>query len=324
MAKTKTSGSEAPPSTLPEPTTWARAVVLATGIFGIALAERTLSQRSVDDLGRRVAEIVRPLHVAARKLVEALSSRLPDLGVDLDCDRMRTAQSGLLLCEALLGRSSREVVEVLAHARLSTSSSAVQASLASAGEAVDSLEDPLVQGVLRQLAGRERMDLSASKYLREARAILRQDEMRRSLSVELRMVAGAAQAYLLSGTPSDGVSPAATEAESTMPKSMAMASVVAPAEVRIESTRGSSPPPPPQSSARPKAKANRSALSKTLASEGVVAPVRVGVERRGSVPDRNAARAQLAEVMREAEQKLMASKGPVLLTVLVTLDVEGG
>src|SRR5689334_6947821 len=120
---------------------------------------------------------------------------------------------------------------------------------------------------MKQLIGRDRHDLSASNYLREARSILRQDEMRRPIAVELRMVAGAAQAYLLTGTPS-AEGRGKDEADSSKPRSTVIASVVAPAQVRIESSRGQKPPPP--SATRPKSAVatKRSALTQTLTSEG--------------------------------------------------------
>lgn len=323
MAKSRT-GSEA--SALPEPTTWARAVVLGTGILGVSLSERTLSAKNLDELGRKVGEVVRAILPSAKKLVDVLEARLAESGVDPDCDRIRTARSARVLCEAIVGKPPREVVDALAAARLETSSSAVQASLAAAGETLETLDDPLVLGVLKQLAGREKHDLSASKYLREARSIIRQDEMRRSLSVELRMVAGAAQAYLLSGAPSaDAGTPrdahAHNDFDGAPAKSTVMASVVAPAEVRIEARRAS---PPPQSAPRPKsAGSKRSSLTQTLTSEGVFPLTRVNVERRGTVTDKKAARALLAEAVKEAEQKLDGAKGqgPLLVTLVVTLEV---
>jgi hypothetical protein len=325
MAKSKTGIEQSP---LPETTAWARAVVLAGGLFGVSLSERTLALRSVEELGRKIGEAVRVALPASKALVDVLDARLREFGIDTDCDRMRTARSAKDLCEALHGKTGREVVDALAAARLDTSSSAVQQSLVDAGEALETLDDALVLGVLRQLLSRERADLSASKYLREAREILKQDEMRRAVGVELRMVAGAAQAYLLSGAPS--VSIAALESDNTLPKSTVMASVIAPAQVRIESSRSAAQAPSPK--ARPKsksrsgpksgpAKSSRAALSQTLTSEGVTAPNRVGVDRRGTVPDRKAARALLAEAMKEAEGKLDGSKGPVLFTVVVTVEV---
>ncbi|UQA62086.1 hypothetical protein [Polyangium aurulentum] len=319
MAKSKTGIEQSP---LPETTAWARAVALAGGLFGVSLSERTLALRSVEELGRKIGDAVRVALPSSKALVDVLDARLRELGIDADCDRMRTARSARDLCEVLHGKSGRDVVDALAAARLDTSSSAVQQSLVDAGEALETLEDPLVLGVLRQLLSRERADLSSSKYLREAREILKGDEMRRALGVELRMVAGAAQAYLLSGAPSVGS--AAVEAENTMPRSTVMASVIAPAQVRIESTRSAAKTPSPKTRPSPKsrpAKSSRTALSKTLVSEGVTAPNRVGVDRRGTVPDRNAARELLAEAVKEAEGKLEGSKGPVLFTVVVTVEV---
>ena len=323
MGKSRT-GTDSSPSMMPEPTTWARAVVLGTGILGVSLTERTLSAKSLEELGRKVLEVVRAITPGARKLVEVLEARTTELGIDHDCDRLRTARSARALCESIAGktlRDTRDIVEALAAARLETSSSAVQASLGAVNDSLETLDDPLVLGVLKQLAGRERHDLSASKYLREARSILRQDEMRRSLSVELRMVAGAAQAYLLSGTPSaDGAPMHGHNDELGLPRSAVLTSVVAPAEVRIEASRGT-PPPPSATRPRPDSTKQRKSLTKTLTSEGVIPFTRVSVERRGSTPDRKSARALLVEALREAEQKLEASKGPALLSVVITLDV---
>jgi len=317
MAKSRT-GSEV---SLPEPTTWARAVVLATGILGVTLTERTLSAKNLDELGHRVLDVIRVASPAAKKLVEALEARLPELGVDTTSDRLITAKCARSLCEAIAGKNPREVVEALSTARLETSSSAVQASLAGAMECLETLDDALVFGVIKQLIGRERHDLSASNYLREARSILRQDEMRRPMAVELRMVAGAAQAYLLTGTPSvDGRGAKEDVESSSRPRSTVIASVVAPAQVRIESSRPKAPPP---SATRPKSSVTtkRSALSQTLASEGIPPLTRIGVERRGSVSDKKSARAMLAEAVKEAEAQLDAAKGPIMMTVVVTLDV---
>ncbi|MRG94132.1 hypothetical protein [Polyangium spumosum] len=321
MAKSRT-GSDSSGGGMPEPTTWARAVVLGTGILGVTLTERTLSAKSLEELGRKALEVVRAITPAARRLVDALEARATELGVDPDADRLRTARSARALCESITSktlREAREIVEALAAARLETSSSAVQASLGAANDSLETLEDPLVLGVLKQLAGREKHDLSAAKYLREARSILRQDEMRRSLSVELRMVAGAAQAYLLSGTPSADGGPTLVHFEDGAPaRSTVLASVVAPAEVRIEASRGT--PPPSATRARPDS-TRRKALTKTLTSEGALPLARIVVERRGSTPDKKTARALLVEAMREAEQKLDAAKGPILLSVSVMLDV---
>lgn len=316
MAKSKTPPSD--PSSLPEPTTWARALVLGTGILGVSLSERALSVKTVEELGRKAEEAVRNILPSAKQLVDLLAQAVAATGTDPECDRLKTANSALSLCESIIGKDPPRVVLALATARLETSSSAVQASLFAAQEVIGALSDPLVTNVVRLLIAREKTDLSAAKYLREARSILRQDEMRRSLALELRMVAGAAQAYLASGMPSGGDVDSPREAQ--IPKSSVMASVVAPADVRIEARRGAPPPPPSQT--RPKISAQkRAALSQTLASEGVLPLTRVGIERRGSTPTKEAALAMLREAMQEAEQKLDAAKGPIVLTVVVTVDV---
>lgn len=316
MAKSKIPPTD--PSSRIEPTTWARALVLGTGILSVSLSERALSPKTIEELGRKAEEAVQVILPSAKQLVELLSRAVAATGTDPECDRIKTAKSALSLCESIVGKEPQKVVEALATARLETSSSAVQASLFAAQEVLSALNDPLVQNVLRLLIAREKTDLSAAKYMREARSILRQDEMRRSLGLELRMVAGAAQAYLASGMPSGGEVESPRDGQ--VPKSSVMASVVAPADVRIEARKGAPPPPPSQT--RPKTSAQkRAALSQTLASEGVFPLTRIGVERRGSAKTKEAALEMLKEAVKEAEQKLDGANVPVVLTLVVTVDV---
>jgi hypothetical protein len=320
MVKGKT---ESDIAALPEPTIWARAVLLGTAVLGVAMNDRSLNAKNVDLFGRKVREAAKPVGPVAWALVQALESRAKAIGGNLECDRLRTARSANALCEAVANASTLEIIEVLAHARFETSSSAVQSSLAAAADSLTTLEDPTVVSTLRRLAEMERGDLSASKYLREARAIMQQDEMRRSLPLELRMVVGAAQAYLSTGKQSI-VGASAFEATQdygfTSPSpATGIAKVVAPVDVVIAAKKGSTPVPGPLRAKKEATK--RSAEMKTLASEDAPVMTRVNVERRATGLDRKAARELLDEVYREAAEKIDTTNTPMLVSVTLTLDV---
>lgn len=311
---------------LPEPTTWARAVLLGTAVLGVSMSDRTLTAKNVELFGQKIRDAVRPLSPVAWALLQALEARVASIGVPVESDRVRTAQSANALCEAVAKAPAPVIVELLAHARLETSSSAVQATLASASQALATLEDPYVITALRKLVQLERSDLSASKYLREVRQILQQDEMRRSLHVELRMVIGAADAYLSTGKHS-GLGTDTLEItqnyDFNTPSPPSVATVVTPVGVVIESktiiSSGSENPPRTK---KDSAKKNLEPKdSKTLASEDLPVLTRVNVERKATGLDRAAARALLDEAYDEVVEKIDQTNAPMLVSVVLTYDV---
>lgn len=237
---------------LPEPTIWARATLLGTEVLGVTMNDRLLNAKNVELFGQKVRDAVLPLGPTAWALVQALETKAKAIGANFECDRLRTARSANALCEAVTKAPAVVIIEELAHARFETSSSAVQSSLATAPQSLTTLEDATVTSTLKRLAQLERGDLSAAKYLREARAILQQDEMRRSLQVELCMVVGAAEAYLSTGKHSLLGAGAFDESEdydfNTPAPPRAMTNIVAPVDVVI----GSKSAPPPPSQTRPK------------------------------------------------------------------------
>ncbi len=315
MAKSKTDSDIAD---LPESTIWARAVALGTAVLGITLTDRALNAKNVDRLGRRAREIAFTLGSTLEALIEELHTRLVATGGKLDCDRLRTARCAHALLQSIATQKSEAIVEYLANTRLETSSSAVQSTLATATDSLETLRDAIVIRTLTCLAELERTDLSAAKYLREARTILQQDETRRSLPFELRMVIGSAEAYLSTGKQS---MLGATAFESTQdldfatPAPSTVTSLVMPTDVVIESKQRPTPPP-----SQPKPMTSkRNALLQTLISEN--APVRINVERKGTGLDRAGARALLNEAMKEAAERIDKSSAPMLVTVVLTLDV---
>ena len=311
---------------LPEPTLWARAVLVGTAVLGVAMNDRSLNMSNLDLFGRKVRDAVQPVAPVASALVQALETRVKFVGGNFDCDRLRTARSASALCEAVTTASALDIVDKLANARLETSSSAVQSSLVAAAESLHTLHDATVVSTLQQLVRTERSDLSASKYLREARMILHQDEIRRSLPLELRMVVGAAEAYLSTGKQSIVGSSAFESAQdydfATPSSSSAIANVVAPVDVVIESKKGSVPPP--SQPRRRKDDAKKNPLAATLVSADLPIFTRVNVERNATGLDRTAARAMLDDAYREALQKIDAANAPMLVNVVVALEVGRG
>lgn len=308
---------------LPEPTIWARAVLLGTAVLGVTLNDRLLNAKNVELFGQKVREAADPLGPTAWALVQALETRAQAMGVNPECDRLRTARSANALCEAVVTAPALVIVEVLAHARFETSSSAVQTSLATASQSLATLEDTAVASILQRLARLERGDLSAAKYLREARAILQQDETRRSLQLELRMVVGAAEAYLSTGKQSilgAGAFDETQDLDFNAPgPPRGIAKVVANMEVVIGSK--SAPPPPPNQPRQKKESVKKNTDIKTLASEDMPVLTRVNVERRATGLDRAAARALLDEAYKEAVEKIEKTAPPMLVSVVLTYDV---
>jgi hypothetical protein len=323
MAKSKT---ETDTPTLPEPTIWARAVLLGTAVLGVAMTDRTLNAKNVEIFGQKVREAVQPLGPVAWALLQALETRAKGVGANLECDRLRTARSANSLCETVAKASATAIVEHFAQARFDTSSSAVHANLAAASQSLVTLEDPNVVSTLRRLAQLERGDLSAAKYLREARAILQQDEMRRSLQVDLRMVMGAAEAYLSTGKHSmlgEGAFEEPQDLEFTAPIALGISpKVTTPIEIVIASKRSTTPPPPSQPRPTPKTEfVKKNSDTETLASEDMPVLTRVNVERKATGLDRATARALLDEAYKEAVDKIQSTNAPMLVSVVLTYDV---
>lgn len=320
MVKSKTENDILP---LPEPTIWARAALLGTAVLGVTMNDRLLNAKNIELFGQKVRDAVSPLGPAAWALVQALETKAKAIGANVECDRLRTARSANALCEAVAKAPAVVIIEVLAHARFETSSTAVQSSLASASQSLMTLEDRTVTSTLKRLVQLERGDLSAAKYLREARAILQQDELRRSLQVELRMVVGAAEAYLSTGKHSMLSAGAFDEPQdfdfNTPAPPGAMVSVVAPMDVVIGSK--SAPPPPPNHPRPKKESVKKNTDVETLASEDMPVLTRVNVERRATGLDRAAARALLDEAYKEAKEKIENNAAPMLVSVVLTYDV---
>jgi len=308
---------------LPESTVWARAVLLGTAVLGVAMSDRTLNAKNVELFGQKVRDAAQQHSPVAWALLQALEARNKSIGGNPDSDRIRTARSANALCESVAKAPTPVIIELLAHARLDTSSAAVQSSLSTGIQALATLEDNNVTSILKRLVKLERTDLSAAKYLREARVILQQDEMRRSLQVELRMVIGAAEAYLSTGKHSmlgPGAFEQTQDYDFATPMPPGVANVVAPVAVVIESKKGSSPPP--ESQPRPKKEsAKKTTDLKTLASEDMPVLTRVNIERKATGLSRSEARALLDGAYKEALDKIALTDAPMLVSVVLTYDV---
>lgn len=324
MAKSKT---DTDVDSLPEPTIWARAVLMGSAVFGVTMSDRTLTSQNIDAFGQKVRDAVKPLAPVAWALLQALEARIASVGANTECDRMRTARSANALCEAVGKTPAPVIVELLAHARLETSSSAVQASLASGSLALMTLEDTTVTNTLKRLVQLERTDLSASKYLREARQVLQQDELRRSLQVELRMVIGAAEAYLSTGKQSL-LSAGAFEDHQDLdfgtpapPPMIGIGKISAPIDVVIAKKRSTAPPPPNRPPAKKEFGKKTNSDIKTLASEEAGSFTRINVERKATGLSRTEARMLLDEAYKEAVERVEQTGAPMLVSMTLVYDV---
>jgi hypothetical protein len=322
MAKSKT---DTDVDSLPEPTIWARAVLMGSAVFGVTMSDRTLTSQNIDAFGQKVRDAVKPSAPVAWALLQALEARIASVGANTECDRMRTARSANALCEAVAKAPAPVIIELLAHTRLETSSSAVQASLASGSQALTTLEDTTVTNTLKRLVQLERTDLSASKYLREARQVLQQDELRRSLQVELRMVIGAAEAYLSTGKQSLLSAGAFEENQdfdfgTPAPPPM-IGKISAPIDVVIAKKRSTAPPPPNRPPAKKEFGKKTNSDIKTLASEEAGSFTRINVERKATGLSRTEARTLLDEAYKEAVERVEQTRAPMLVSVTLVYDV---
>jgi hypothetical protein len=103
---------------LPDEQAWARAIERASALFGLApsvLRSATNAAKLAQDLGQQVAALLEP----ARELVRELQPRLSTFTVKPDTSvRLRTAQTGLMLLEALRIATDQERISALANAKL--------------------------------------------------------------------------------------------------------------------------------------------------------------------------------------------------------------
>lgn len=310
---------------LPESSSWTMAISLSGAVLGVVMDDRALEAHNVERFAIQVREAVEPVALTAATLVQTLTARLKAIGGDHQCDRLRTARSANALCEIVGIVSTSDVVDVFAHAPLETSSSAVRTSLATAKEVLDTLENEAVASTLDYLAQIATTDPVAARYLQEARAILHQDEMRRSVPLELRMMVNAAQAYLISGkeVPVDETLNESSQRGAAAVTSSARNRVV-PSSV-VSSSKKPRPAPssrqPTSQPRSPKELVPQGDDVKTLSSEAGAMPTRVNVERRATGLDFSTARKMLDEAYAEAVEKMTSANSPMLVSLVVTLDV---
>ena len=309
---------------LPELRVWTTAISLGGAVLGVVMEDRTLDVDNVQRFARLVREAVEPVGPAATRLVRVLESRFAQIGCNVGCDRLRTARSANALCEIVAIVSPIDVVDLFEHAPLETSSSAVRTSLASAADVLQALEDESIVNVLERLVGLERDDVVAAGYLQEARMILEQDEMRRSVPLEFRLLMHAASIYVATGREVP-IGETITESSqrpssgSPGPKPSSMAGSSKPRPIRPPSQPTSQPASRVSSSKNPVPPSDDKA---TLTSGAeMLAPTRVNVERRATGLSHDTARQMIDEAYAEAIAKMDSVQGPMLISLVVTLDV---
>lgn len=194
---------------LPDEDTWAKAVERASAVFGLAPA----SLRSATNAARLAADLktqVDTLLEATRDLVKELTQRLPAMSVSLETSaRLRVAQSGLALLEALRSSSDRDRVTTLANAPLQENGVGVGTTLRQAQPVVRALRDTiwaLIESAARLADDRRGAGLVVLKRTQE---LLQHDELAQSLPPALRRLQEDA-ARLLASAPAAAAPPAAT------------------------------------------------------------------------------------------------------------------
>ena len=130
------------------------------------------------------------------KLPGLLKQRLGQLDLDTDVDRVTTAESADAMCAGLQGKNGKAQVEFLAGFEAKTSARAVGASIGSAAQVANVLDDALVFGAFDQLKGRQTELEGATELLDKVSGVLRQDELNQAAADRLRGLAEEAQRIL--------------------------------------------------------------------------------------------------------------------------------
>lgn len=185
--------------TMPSQVEWERALALAGHAFGLTLAGRSLNVETLPRFGKKLEELLGAGQKAALALPGALQRWYARLGLDVDdpnTDKRRlvAAQSGRALIESLVGQPVLDQVRVLASFDALPSPQSLGRSLAGAAECVRVLDNNLMLGVFEQLLGVD--SIEARDLLAEARALLGEHELGRSLAALLPGLAEQAQGLL--------------------------------------------------------------------------------------------------------------------------------
>ena len=178
---------EKPP--LPPLGDWLKALNRAGETFGITLAGRALHADNLKRFQALLNSKLKEVAPAAAKVPALLQTRLRELDLPPDVDRMITAKSADQLVAALMDKPILEQVDVLAGFECRTSAKAVGRSLARAREVAELLEENPVFFPFQQLKQRALSLEGAAELVERAAEALRQDELNVALVSRLRALA---------------------------------------------------------------------------------------------------------------------------------------
>jgi len=136
---------------LPGQAEWSRALSLAGSAFGVTFPGKALHADNLKRFEALVGEKLAAHAGPCARLPGALRTRLRELGLSEDVDRMKTAASADQLLSALGGKRAVDQVRVMAAFMPETSPQALGRSLARAADSVNVLDAGLVFGVFAEL-----------------------------------------------------------------------------------------------------------------------------------------------------------------------------
>lgn len=170
---------------LPTPAMWDKALTAASAMLGATMAGRALHADNLKRFEELVREELGKRERGAMGLPDQLRRWLDAFDVPADCDRARTAESARTLVVTLRATKGRELVDALAAYPAETSAAALGRGLASADGVAERLGNDLALDLLAGLV-RDRETLPGAKeVLQDVAALLRQDDLHKSLVDQL-------------------------------------------------------------------------------------------------------------------------------------------
>lgn len=195
---------------LPSAADWARAIMLADQLFGVALVGiKALHADNLKKLEAALTAAVAARAGALTKVPPLLRSRLAELGVEGVADRLVTAASADALIAQLQDKRGKALVEALAGFEPKTSAKSLGVFVREVSSVLATLENKLVFGVFRQLEAQKTTHLGAAELIEQASSALRQDELNVGLAKRFDQLAEAGQALLAPREPPPSAPPAA-------------------------------------------------------------------------------------------------------------------
>ena len=180
---------------LPDASEWERALSRAGSLFGVT-ESKLLNARNVASLSTKCKDKASQAKQASQLYARELKQRIAALGVDAaSADRLKTASATRELLQKLVEANAREVVHLLATAKIETSETAMGECIAKAAELEGNLQTAGWQTyeLIHKLPA-EHQD-KADPILKELRHALASDEHVLELATELKSTH--AQAMLL-------------------------------------------------------------------------------------------------------------------------------